>query len=335
MIHTFLYFIVLHANAQDAGNFTILNGEIISADLFATDLPNGAGSPSVQWDPVAEEFVMAFETEDTTPPANCAEGWRIRFATADYLDGTWTLLPNLQVGPNTVQGRECGARRPGFVIEDSGDWAMVYNVLASANSNYFVQTATKTSSGTMTYEAAPLEHLSAPTMVKYDGEWHVFGIDREVGSATNGDLMYSTSTDIFTWSVPTSVLSPGGAVLLTANGMFSPSMLCIDYTAYPWYLWANGWNGSNDMTSHYYAGDTAWNWYVSVSGNPVFYAPVGNDVWRQIDVIMDENAAPDNVTAIVYEDIDPVSGLPRIGVATNNNTLDIDTSNLRDRDCVP
>ncbi len=105
------------AHAQNAADWQF-QGTVLAPDVGSTYANVSIGNPSVVWDTVNSQFVMAFESRTTTVSANCPNGvWDVGLATST--DGVnWTMLPNPVVAPNPASGNfmSCVAAHPALVF---------------------------------------------------------------------------------------------------------------------------------------------------------------------------------------------------------------------------
>lgn len=105
------------AFAQSAADWQFQSGGVVSPDAMASWATLSVSNPSVIWDRIHAQYVMAFESRTATVDANCPNGiWEIGLATSP--DGvTWTkqAAPLLTPDPAGATFWSCVAAHPSLV----------------------------------------------------------------------------------------------------------------------------------------------------------------------------------------------------------------------------
>lgn len=315
---------ITSAFGQTYGAFDVLDNALIDSSFIS----GGAGAPSIQWDPVEEEYVMAFHNPvATTPGVTCNLGpYEVRFATATDLLGPWTLLTE-KIGVNSV-ARPCGGMSPSLVIQDDGDWFVAYNKLLAVNSTAQAGVARKLVGQSFELENEnELDGLWDMDLIFFNDTWHVWGVDESTGDLM---LVTSTGTSILAWNTPTvSVDISLNWWTAVHDGISSLSTSCIDATDYAWPTWMLGVDINGDTNFGYDLGRTNGAWYTS--GAEYTWTTYTNATWRDLDYIT-EYSLPNFVeTVLLYEDVD-ANGDPKIGIASDGDG-DLVEADILDRDC--
>jgi hypothetical protein len=249
------------------------------------------------------------ETEVTPPPAGCSEAWAV--VRVSSTDGLTYGAPALVQGPSAVT--PCGARRPAAVWTDAGTWAVAWEVVGSQVPRLGL---TDNVGGRRRARiVGALDGLSDPAMTRHDGIWSIVAVEAGVG------LVEATSTDLRTWTVSSSTLVAIGATPWSGDGLYSPSLSCLDDAGWPFTVAFMGWGG----------GDASWTTGAIRSTRAVYVDapqdtwPVAS-AWPAVDVVDDGTDV-----GVWFETVDPVTGLPAIGVA---GTIPVGSA-TPGRDCVP
>lgn len=280
------------------------------AVLTATpEVPDGMGAPTVILDGARRELLMLFETR-TTPPAGCAEGWRIGAATST--DGrTWTEVSGGVLRPNATA--PCGPRAPSAVLLDDGSLAVIFTATEPGVDDG-VGILTWDAGETTLARVPALDGLREPSLARSDGIWQVLGVDDALG------LVRAHSSDLEHWTVDATASLPTGSTTWSADAVSSPALGCLDDPSYPWSVHYGGRS----------APDTAWGWAVADRWDTYFVGSAtdtwpSGDGWIAFDVIETEGGD------LVWFEHLGVDGLPRIGFATVGTPT---VTTARDRDCV-
>lgn len=215
---------------------------------------NGIGAPTVAYDAGSDTWVMFFESRLPETRVGCTQGvWGVGRATSR--DGlAWTLDPDPILVPTEGTFSECVIAHP-VTVFDGQTWHLWFkaqqradacaDTAADAPWGCEVVTgvgyATSTDGVHFTPREQPVIALGSfgfPAVARVDGEWRML---LAYSNAANRiyELWESVSTDGTTWSIPTSVLQPGGADWMR-DEVYNPALVCEDDPDLPYTLFLGG-----------------------------------------------------------------------------------------------
>lgn len=323
---------------QTPGELEVLDDILLEAGACThAYMVNGAGAPTVAYDPGQERYLMVFEVQLSEPDAICPVGrWGLGMAISE--DGiSWEAQPDPIVEPEAGSYYSCVAAHPSAVFresrnalhvffksergegecdEDSTDEALCsrYTGVGRARVLFDEHGLVSGDVNVADEPVLPLnEDMGYPRFVRQGGVNYLMFTQRP-------DVWLASSTGVDHFEVMEEpVLTAGGSPSLWAEDeLFNGALTCSSSAEFPLQAWVGGRNFDGEMAM---SGGIGWglassvlSWFLGLE--PVLEWGETGD-WRHWDVL---RVGEDNY--LVYFSERDASGLPRIRLATTTSDWD-------------
>ena len=320
---------------QTPGELEVLDDILLEAGACThAYMVNGAGAPTVAYDPGQERYMMVFEVQLAEPDPICPVGrWGLGLATSD--DGvSWEVEPSPIVEPEAGTYYSCVAAHPSAVFREGRDALHVFfkSERGEGECSEGEELCSRYTgvgrarllfdedglvSGEVNVAAEPVlplnEDMGYPRFVRQGGVNYLMFTQRP-------DVWLASSTDVDHFEVMDEpALTVGGSPSLWAGDeLFNGALTCSSSEEFPLQAWVGGRNFEGEVATSGGMGralaSSAWSWFLGLE--PVLEWGETGD-WRHWDVL--RVGAEDYL--VYFSERDP-SGHPRIRLATTNADWD-------------
>jgi hypothetical protein len=225
----------------------------------------GINAPTVDFDRFTGQYVMYFESPQSSIPTTCVNAYAIGRATSSNgIVWTVTATPVLQADSISGSNRECGVSQPSVVF-DGTTWHLFFSQSRAAASS----TATSNESGGIGYatstDGVNFTVVSDPMIPPSTDRRYPVGLASAV--INNGDfyVLYDQYPDVHLATAPTDlstgwslegVVMDHSAFSWSTTWLFGPSLLCTPGTAFEAFVGGDATSRSVGWASS----PNAWDW---------------------------------------------------------------------------